>query len=196
MTGPSPKAAAFVERLRRTPCCAAITEDNHLDSALTTHVPALFILRADGLELEPVVRRIHEAGKMVAVHLDLVDGIKPDRAAVTWLAKAGVDAMISSHGQLMAAIRREGMIAIHRLLMTRRGAVESGLAAISRSGADLVEILPGVILPELPSLRAQVKVPLLAGGFIRDEARARAVLAAGAIAVTTSTEALWRATLA
>ncbi len=186
----------FLDRLHVTPCCAAITESGALESALASPVPAVFILRADGLDLEPVVERTHRAGKIVAVHLDLVDGIKPDRAAVDWLARAGVDAVISSHGQLMAAIRRSRMIAIHRLLLTRHGAVESGVAAVARSGADLVEVLPGVILPELPSLRRQLKVPLLAGGFIRDEAQARAVLAAGAVAVTTSTEAVWRASLA
>lgn len=184
-----------MNRIHEAPCCAAITSSGRLDAALESNVSIVFILRADGLELRPVVRRIHEAGKLVAVHLDLVEGLRPDRSAVGWLARAGVDAVISSHGQLMAAVGRERMIAIHRLLLVRRGVLDSGIAAVSRSGADIVEVLPGVILPDVRTLLPDLGVPLLAGGFIRTEEEARAALAAGAAAVTTSAESLWSAQL-
>ena len=195
MAGPSVKLPEFLARLAESPCCAAITSDAHLEAALASTVSTIFILRGDGLELRPVVRRIHAAGKFVAVHLDLIDGLRPDRTAIAWLARAGVDALISSHGQLMAAVRRENMVGIHRLLLTRRGLLDSGLSAVTRSGADIVEVLPGVILPDLRALLPRLTVPLLAGGFIRTEMEARAVLAAGAVGVTTSTESLWAARL-
>ena len=41
---------------------------------------------ATALHVGPLVRRIHEAGKLVAVHVDLVGGIRADRASVAWLA--------------------------------------------------------------------------------------------------------------
>jgi glycerol uptake operon antiterminator len=88
------------------------------------------------------------------------------------------------------------MVGIHRLLLVRRGLLDSGLAAVTRSGADVVEVLPGVILPDVSSLLPRMNVPLLAGGFIRTEEQARAALAAGAVGVTTSTESLWAARLA
>ena len=177
--------------LAASPCCAAITSEPRLDAALASRVGILFVLRADGLELKPLVRRIHDSGKLVAVHLDLIDGIRADRAGVSWLGRADVDAIISSHGQLMPAIRREGIVAIHRLLLLRRGLLDAALTAVSKSGADIVELLPGVILPEVGSLMPRLSVPLLAGGFIRTEAEARAALAAGAAGVTTSSENLW-----
>jgi glycerol uptake operon antiterminator len=195
VAGRSVKLPEFLARLAESPCCAAITSDAHLEAAVSSSVSTLFILRGDGLELRPVVRRIHAAGKFVAVHLDLIDGLRPDRTAIAWLARAGVDAVISSHGQLMTAVRRENMVAIHRLLLTRRGLLDSGLAAVTRSGADIVEVLPGVILPDVRSLLPRLDMPLLAGGFIRTEAEARAALAAGAVGVTTSTESLWGAHL-
>ena len=196
MAGPSDKLPEFLARLAESPCCAAITSDLHLEAALASRVSALFILHGDGLELRPLLRRIHAAGKLVAVHLDLVDGLRPDRTAIAWLARAGVDAVISSHGQLMPAIRRERMVGIHRLLLVRRGLLDSGLSAVTRSEADIVEVLPGVILPDVISMLPGLKVPLLAGGFIRTEEEARAALAAGAAGVTTSTESLWVAHLA
>ena len=195
MASREPAAREFMARLAASPCCAAITSDRVIDAALASRVAILFVLRTDGLALEPLIDRIHRAGKLAAVHLDLVDGLRADRAAVRWLARAGVDAVISSRGQLMQAVQREGMVAIHRLLLVRHSLLESGFAAVSRSGADIVEVLPGAILPDVRSLLPALRVPLLAGGFIRTEEQARAALAAGAAAVTTSTQHLWNTDL-
>jgi glycerol uptake operon antiterminator len=178
-------------RLADSPCCAAVTSEGRIEPALASPVPIVFVLRADGLELRPLVRRVHDAGKLVAVHLDLIDGVRPDRGGVAWLARSGADAIISSHGQLMPAIQREGIVAIHRLLLTRESLLATALTAIARSRADIVEVLPGAILPDVCSLIPPLDVPLLAGGFIRTAAEARAVLAAGAAGVTTSSEEVW-----
>jgi glycerol uptake operon antiterminator len=186
-----PDAATFISRIASQPCCAAVTEPGHVEFALASHTPVVFILRGNGLTLAPVVRRIHDAGKLVAVHIDLVGGLRADRSSVAWLAASEVDAVISSHGQLMSPIRHEGMTAIHRLLLVRRGHLDPAISAISRSAPNIVEILPGVILPSLVALLPDFGVPVLAGGFIRTEQEASAALAAGALGVTTSARNLW-----
>ncbi len=191
MPGSEARLADFLARLAGAPCCAAVTTEARFETALASKVAIVVILRADGLELKPVVRRVHAAGKLVAVHLDLIDGVRADRAGVSWLGRAGVDAIISSHGQLMPAIRREGIVAIHRLLLIRRSLLGTALAAIGKSKADIVEVLPGVILPEVAGMLPGLDMPLLAGGFIRTVDDARAALAAGAIGVTTSSDELW-----
>jgi glycerol uptake operon antiterminator len=188
-----PGADAFIERVAAHPCCAAITDQDLLDEALASRAPVVFILRGNGLSLAPLVRRIHDANKLVAVHVDLVGGLRTDRASVEWLASAGVDAVISSHGQLMAAIRHGGMTAIHRLLLVRRNQLDTAVAAIGRSAPNIVEILPGVILPSVLAMMPPFEVPVLAGGFVRTEADVQAILSAGALGVTTSTRTLWGA---
>jgi glycerol uptake operon antiterminator len=186
-----PPADAFVARLADSPCCAAIVSSGQLEPALASRAPIIFLLRGNGLDLSNVVRRVHDAGKLVAVHLDLVDGLRADHWGVAWLARSGVDAIITSHGQMMSVIRHEGATAIHRLLLSRRSHLDTAVAALRRSQPDIVEILPGVILPAVVDLLPPLDVPLLAGGFVRTESDARAVLAAGAIGVTTSSPALW-----
>ena len=153
------------------------------------------ILRGNGLSLGPVVRQIHDTGKLAAVHLDLIDGVRADARGAGWLARSGADAIITSHGRLMTAIRDEGAVAIQRLLLSRRTHLDTAFTAVSRARPDIVEILPGVILPSLADLMPPFGVPLLAGGFIRTEADARAALTAGAAGVTTSTVSLWNACL-
>ena len=191
MTYAPPDAAVFVERIAASPCCAAITANDQLDGALESCAPVVFILRGNGLHIGSLVKQVHGAGKLVAVHVDLVGGLRADRASVAWLAAAGVDAVISSHGQLMASIRHEGMTAILRLLLTRRSHLDTAVGAIARSNPNIVEVLPGVILPSVASLLPDFGVPVLAGGFIRTATDVEAVLATGALGVTTSTDQLW-----
>jgi glycerol uptake operon antiterminator len=186
-----PDAAEFIERVAADPCCAAITAEEGLDEALESRAPVIFILRGNGLTLGHLVRRIHDANKLVAVHVDLIGGLRADRASIDWLAGAGVDAVISSHGQLMPAIRHGGMTAIHRLLLVRRSQLDTAVAAIGRSAPHIVEILPGVILPSVVAMMPRFDVPVLAGGFVRTAADVQAILAAGALGVTTSTHELW-----
>jgi glycerol uptake operon antiterminator len=183
----------LLRRLTEFPCGAAVKLDDDLDAALSGRPGVLFVLRGNGLELAPVVHRIHAAGRLAAVHLDLVDGLSTDTAGVRWLVRCGVDAIISSHSQVVSSARAEGVTAIQRVLCSTRTALDLGLAAVGRSHADIVELLPGVILPEVADLvLPRLTVPLLAGGFIRDAEDVRSVLAAGAVAVTTSERALWR----
>lgn len=185
----------LLSQLRGWPCCAAVTSQAAFDAAIDSPVPMIFILRSDGLRIGTQVTRAHEARKLLAVHLDLVDGLNADQFGVQWLAEAGVDAVISSKGQLMSAIHRADMIAIHRLLLVRGAMLDSGLAAVSRSGGDIVEVLPGAILPDVRDVMPRFQVPVLAGGFITTEAIARDALAAGAACVTTSSQPLWHVPL-
>lgn len=184
-------AERLTRRLRDHPCCAAIVDDRQLAPALASDAPIVFVLRGNGLDLASTIRRIHDEDKLVAVHLDLVDGLRADHAGVVWLARLGADAIITSHGQLVATIRAEGAAAIQRLLLSRRGHLDQALGAIRRSRPDIVEVLPGVVLPAVRRLLGDFEPPLLAGGFVRTAEEVEAILAAGAIGVTTSTPALW-----
>jgi glycerol uptake operon antiterminator len=181
----------FLARLEESRCCAAIVSEEQLELALASRTPIVFVLRGNGLTLGPSIRRIHSTGKLAAVHLDLVDGVRADPRGVAWIARLGADAIITSHGRLMPVIRNEGAIAILRLLLSRRTHLDTALTAVSRAGPDIIEVLPGVILPTLAALMPNLGVPLLAGGFIRTEADAEDVLKAGAAGITTSSPNLW-----
>ncbi|HXM57141.1 MAG TPA: glycerol-3-phosphate responsive antiterminator [Candidatus Dormibacteraeota bacterium] len=186
------EVADFVARFARFPCGAAVKSAAELDDAVGSHAGVVFLLRGDGLELAATVRRVHDAGKLAVVHIDLVDGLAADIAGVRWLARSGADAIISSHGQAVRAIRAEGLVAIQRLLCISQSAIEQGLAAVGRSQPHIVELLPGVILPDVADLvLPRLAVPLLAGGFVRSAEDVSRLVAAGALAVTTSEPALW-----
>src|SRR2546427_8016271 len=175
----------LLRRLTDFPCGAAVKLEDDLEAALHSRPGVVFVLRGNGLELAPVIHRIHSAGKLAAVHLDLVDGLSTDTAGVRWLVRCGADAIISSQGQAVGSARAEGVVAIQRVLCSTRGALELGLAAVGRAQPDIVELLPGVILPDVADLvLPRLSVPLLAGGLIPDAEAGRAAAPPGAPAGT------------
>lgn len=179
-------------RLREFPYGAAVKTPEQVARALESDAPVLFVLRSDGLEIASLLARVHAAGKLAAVHLDLVGGLSSDHVGVRWLVRSGADAIITSHGHLVRTIRAEAAVAIQRLLLADMASVRLGLAAVRNARPDIVELLPGAILPQVQDLvLPQLGLPLLAGGLIRSRACAGAVLAAGAVAVSTSSAELW-----
>jgi glycerol uptake operon antiterminator len=182
----------IIRRLSDFPCGAAVKSEEQLLAALQGRAGVVFILRGNGLEIAPILRRVHAAGKLAAVHLDLVEGLASDIAGVRWLSRCGADAIISSQAQAVRAVKAEGVTAIQRILCLSELTVDLALGAVSRAQPDIVELLPGVILPQVADLvLPRLSVPLLAGGFVREERQVKAILRAGALAVTTSEEALW-----
>jgi glycerol uptake operon antiterminator len=186
-----PDPAAFLSRLAVFPCCPATTTGDQFRRALESRAEVVLILRANGLELAPFIGQAHSLDKLVAVHLDLVSGLRADRASVQWLSQSGADAVISARGHLMSAIKHERMTAIQRLLLVRLTQLSTGVASIRRSEPDIVEVLPGVVLPQVRHLLPELGRPLLAGGFVRTVRDVRALLESGAVAVTSNTEDLW-----
>ena len=59
------------------------------------------------------------------------------------------------------------------------------------SNADIVDVLPGTMPRVLSRLSAQIRQPLIASGLLTDKQDVISALGAGAIAVSTTSEALW-----
>ena len=177
----------------RVPVVATIRQAEDLPRALASDVPAIFFLRAPAFHLGPLVWAVQARGKMAFVHLDLIAGLGKDRGGVAFLAREiGVNGIITSHGNLVAAAKADRVITVQRLLLHDDLGLPSALTALGRAQPDIVEVLPGVIYPEIADqLRPRIAAPLIVGGFISDSARQEAVLRAGARAVTTSSVALW-----
>jgi glycerol uptake operon antiterminator len=185
----------FLRLAHLYPVAAAIKSSEDMQVALDSQALLLFILRGDAFQLTPFVAQAHQRGKSVVVHVDLASGIGKDRAGIQYLRQIGIDAIITSRSQLVSAGRAEGLVTIQRLLVADDSALETGIRTIARAAPDIVEVLPGIIFPEIATtLKQQLPGPFIAGGFIRTAADVARVHAAGAILSSSSTYALWRRT--
>jgi glycerol uptake operon antiterminator len=185
----------FLRLAHLYPVAAAIKSSEDMQVALDSQALLLFILRGDAFQLIPFVAQAHRRGKGVVVHVDLVSGVGKDRAGIQYLRQIGIDAIITSRSQLVSAGRAEGLVTIQRLLVVDDSALETGIRTIARAAPDIVEVLPGIIFPEIAAtLKQQLAGPFIAGGFIRTAADVALVHAAGAILSSSSTYALWHHT--
>jgi len=186
----------FLRLARLFPVAAAIKSSEDMQVALNSDALLLFVLKGDAFQLDPLVNQAHQRGKGLVVHVDVVSGIGKDRAGIQYLHQIGVDAVITSRSQLVSAGRAEGLITIQRLLLLDDSALESGVRTIARATPDIVEILPGIIFPEVaPILQQLLPGPFIAGGFIRTAVDVARIQAAGGILSSSSTYQLWYRTL-
>jgi glycerol uptake operon antiterminator len=182
----------FLRLAQRFPVAAAVKSNDDMQVAMASDALLLFMLKGDALQIVPFVAQAHQKGKGIVVHIDLVGGIGKDRAGIQYLHQIGVDAVITSRSQLVSAGRAEGLVMIQRLLLSDDYALETGVRTISRAAPDFVEVLPGIIFPEIaPALQQLLPGPFIAGGFIRDTAEVARVQAAGAVLSSSSTYSLW-----
>ncbi|HVB74002.1 MAG TPA: glycerol-3-phosphate responsive antiterminator [Ktedonobacteraceae bacterium] len=182
----------FLRLARGFPVAAAVKSNDYMQVALESDALLLFMLKGDAFQIAPFVAQAHQKGKGIVVHIDLVSGIGKDRAGIQYLHEIGVDAIITSRSQLVSAGRAEGLVMIQRLLLVDDSALETGVRSIARAAPDFVEVLPGIIFPEVaPALQQLLPGPFIAGGFIRDAAEVVRIQAAGAVLSSSSTYALW-----
>lgn len=182
----------FLRLARMHSIAAAIKSQEDMEIALSSDAMLLFILKGDGFQLSSFISQAHQRGKGVVVHVDLVSGIGKDRPGIQYLRQSGVDAIITSRSPLVAAGRAEGLTTIQRLLLVDDAALESGVKTIARAQPDIVEVLPGIIFPEVaPRLHQALPGPFIAGGFIRTFDEAKRAQNAGAILCSSSSYGLW-----
>lgn len=183
----------FLRLALQFPVAAALKSNEDMQIALTSDALLLFLLKGDAFQIGSFVTEAHQRGKGVVVHVDLVSGIGKDRAGIQYLRQIGVDAIITSRSQLVSAGRAEGLTTIQRLLLLDDSALDNGVRSIARAAPDVVEVLPGIIFPEVAqTLQRLLPGPFIAGGFIRTAADVTRVQAAGSILSSSSTYTLWR----
>ncbi len=185
----------FLQLAQRYPVAAAIKSSEDMQIALTSNALLLFILKGDAFDLAQSVAQAHKDGRGVVVHVDLVSGVGKDRAGIQYLRQIGVDAIITSRSQLVSAGKAEGLVTIQRLLLAEDAALDTGVRTIARAAPDIVEVLPGIIFPDVAAiLQSMLPGPFIAGGFIRTAADVTRVRAAGCILSSSSTYSLWQQT--
>lgn len=182
----------FLALAQQYPVAAAIKSEDDYEKALASQSGLLFLLKGDAFHLETFIAQAHAQKKGVVVHLDLISGIGKDRAGIHYLRNLAIDAIITSRSQLIAAGRAEKLITIQRILLLDDSALETGTRMIARSQPDIVEVLPGIIFPDvITQLSTLLPGPFIAGGFIRTFAEVERIIAAGAILCSSSSEQLW-----
>ena len=177
------RQAAFEEAIQEAPVIAAVKNDMGLAHALRSECAAVFILYGTILDIGQIVKRIKAAGKLAFVHADLIED---------FLAEATkADGIISTRPNLIHHAKELGLITVQRFFLLDSISFENVVRQSSH--ADVIDILPGAMPDVIRRLSQRVTQPLIASGLLTDKRDVCGALAAGAVAVSTTSEELWEA---
>ena len=182
----------LVDILIKNPVIAALRNGDMVTRVLESDVKVVFMLFGSIGELERQCEKLYNAGKVFFLHVDLIDGLRPDPVGVRYIASAiKPTGIITTKGACVRMAHDAGLFAIQRVFMLDSSALRSGVQNVVSCRPDLVEILPGASAKVLSIAKQQFTLPMIAGGLINTKEDVYSALGAGVIAVSTSCEALW-----
>ena len=182
----------FYSIIEDNPIIAAINNINQVDDAIKSPCKIVFLLTGDILNIEELVHKLRENGKTVYVHIDLIGGFSKDITALRYISKnIKPDGIITTKSNLVKAAKELKIFTIQRLFILDSLALVSGINSIKTIRPDAVEILPGIMPKIIEEIRIETRIPVIAGGLIRDKADVIGSLNAGAIGISTSNKDVW-----
>lgn len=170
----------------------AVRDATRLRQALLAGAPLVIVFSPSLDAVGRMVAQAEAAGAKLLVHADMMEGIASDAAGFRFLAQCGIAGIATTRTQTMALAHQADLIVTFRAFLIDSAALSTVARIVERNHPDIVEALPAPILSHLPSgYISALGVPILAGGLIHTAKDVEAAIAAGATAVSTSTEALW-----
>ncbi len=181
----------MVKDFIRKPIAAAIRTERDFSTALKSDVDIVFLLHSNIMTVNQSVKEIHSFGKKAFIHVDFAEGIGKDRAGLEFLAKQGVDGVLTTRTGIVKMAKDLNMITVQRFFLVDSHSLGTSLESINISRPDIIEIMPGIVTKKIKEFGKKTNLPIIAGGLIETEEEVRAALAAGADIVSTGEAGLW-----
>lgn len=170
----------------------AIRRMKDFEYVLQLPVEYIVLLDSSLTNLHNIVKFVQKKDKKILVHADLIEGLKSDEYAVDYLAQhVKPDGILSTRRNVIAAAKKNNMIAILRLFIIDSIAMETGVQSVLNTKPDYIELLPGITPTVIKEVSDHTNIPVITGGLIKTETEVEQAFAAGAVSVTTSRKSLW-----
>ncbi|MCM8711417.1 glycerol-3-phosphate responsive antiterminator [Clostridium sp. SYSU_GA19001] len=180
------------EILLENPIIAAVTADSNLQQVIDSDALVVFILHGSILNIKDMCDRLKEAHKLVFVHIDMVEGLKADSAALEFIKKhAEPYGIITTKPTNIRHAKQLGFCTVQRIFAIDSLSLKSGIKNIKDVRPDAVEVMPGVASKIISKIQKEVQVPVIAGGLIENKKDVMDALGSGAVAISTSDSDLW-----
>jgi glycerol uptake operon antiterminator len=178
-------------RLARHPVIATLYGVEQFDDFVTSAAEVAIVANVDLRKLHRVVAALAKAGKYVIVNIDSCDGLSQDKGGVEYLADIGVTSLVSTRVATIQRGNRAGLVTIQKVFVTDRSTWPRSVKALEQSDPNIVQLMPAPMLARLSQQDRSALPPIVASGFVCNEADALEALKGGAIAISTSESAMW-----
>ena len=158
---------------------------------MTSKVDVIFLLYSSIMNLESYIKKAHEAGKKIFIHMDFVEGVGKDRAGMEFLKSIEADGILTTKTNMIRPAKDCGLITVQRFFIVDSHSVDTAVESIRIAKPDVVEIMPGVVEKKIKEFAQKVSMEILTGGLIEFKSDVDMAINAGATAVSTASRELW-----
>ncbi|MFC0211759.1 glycerol-3-phosphate responsive antiterminator [Paenibacillus chartarius] len=178
--------------MSKYPIIASVTKEDQLGQVLVSSVERVNLMAGHIGNLESIIKQIHEAGKKVYVHIEMVNGLGKDAYAIGYLANHfRADGIVTTKSAAVTAARQAGIKSIQRIFTIDTAALHTAIKMINSSQPDEVELMPGLMPRVIRELKSTIKQPLIVGGLIRYEQEIIDALESGADYISSGDPSMW-----
>lgn len=171
---------------------ASVTRDDQFQVALESDVKRVNLMSGNIMNLQEVIEKLHQRGKLVYVHAEMVKGLGRDASAVQYLADTfKADGIISTKSNMIVAAKNVHLKTIQRIFAIDTNALETGVKMITASSPDEVELMPGLMPRIIEEMKRKITKPLIVGGLIKYKEEIEAAFEAGADYVSMGNTTYW-----
>ena len=185
--------AAVAQSFKHNRIVPALRSSKDVEKVARLSQRVVFLLGSSVVTYRKQMEVLREAGHIVFVHFDLIEGLKGDSVGFSFLMNEMVpDGIISTHKAILNLAKKNGLMRLLRVFMLDSDALAKGHQLAQSVQPDFVELLPGSSLPLLEDRALRdFSFPLIAGGLVTSLEQVHAILAKRVLAVSTSEKSLW-----
>lgn len=186
------KTKEILDQLEAYPIIAAVRDEEGMAEALTSPVKVIFLLSGTLSNIRSRINKVKESGKAVFVHLEMMEGLSKDQAAVEFLhMEMKPTGILTTKPNLIQKARSLGLVTIQRLFMLDSLSIQTGVKMVNINRPDLIEIMPAIIPKVMVRVKKEITLPIIAGGMVETKEEIIELLKVGVTAVSTSKTDLW-----
>lgn len=180
------------EILERNPVIPALKNNDNLKEAIESSSEIVFLIMANLMNVKDIVTELKKAGKLVFVHIDMVEGLSSSNYGVEYLVKTiEPDGIITTKHNMVTFARKNNIAVIQRYFILDSFSFKNTISHIRENKPDAIEILPGLMPKIIKRICKLVNVPVITGGLIEDKEDIMNALKAGAEGISTTKMELW-----
>jgi len=182
----------FSAKMKSNPIIAGVKDMVNLDYALKSDCDIIFLLCGTIFDLKDTVNKARQAGKLIFIHVDLLDGFSKDVTALKYISsEIRPDGIISTKNSLLKSAKTLGLLTVQRVFIIDSLSIETAVKASQMISPDAIEIMPGIMPRIIKKLSTSLDVPVIVGGLVSEKNDALTALENGALGVSTSSKEIW-----
>lgn len=185
-------SSLFMDKMKKNPIIATVKDLSNLDAAISSECTIVFLLSGSIFNIKYAVDKVKKSGKMIFIHIDLLDGFSKDAVALKYISEEiKPDGIISTKNSQLKAAKNLGLLTVQRIFIIDSLSIDTAVKSSQMIEPDAIEIMPGIMPRITKKLSSSLSVPVIVGGLIDESDEVENAIKSGALGVSTSSKLLW-----